>query len=72
METKTPNKLQNMEPEKLHNFITWLSGQVEHLSQAINEAHDDKNFGREAQFEGMRDAFMRCLNKLSREWSLSP
>ena len=56
-----------MNPEKLHDFVIWLNGQVEHLSSAINEAHDGKNFGREAQFEGMRDAFMRCLNKLTRE-----
>ena len=67
MKSGTPNKLQNMNPEKLHDFVSWLNGQVEHLSTAINDAHDDKNFGREAQFEGMRDAFMRCLNKLTRE-----
>lgn len=56
-----------MNPEKLHDFIIWLNGQVQHLSNAISEAHDGKNFGREAQFEGMRDAFMRCLNKLAKE-----
>ncbi|MBI4930112.1 MAG: hypothetical protein HY841_05065 [Bacteroidetes bacterium] len=67
MKSQTPNKQQTMNPEKLHDFVTWLNGQVEHLSSAINEAHDDSNFGREAQFEGMRDAFMRCLNKLTRE-----
>ena len=67
MKSEIPNKLQNMNPEKLHDFVTWLNGQVEHLSSAINDAHDDSNFGREAQFEGMRDAFMRCLNKLTKE-----
>ena len=67
MDSSTSNKLQGMNPEKLHDFVIWLNGQVEHLSSAINEAHDGKNFGREAQFEGMRDAFMRCLNKLTRE-----
>ena len=59
--------MQDIDPEKLNSFVTWLNGQVEHLSSAINEAQDGKNFGREAQFEGMRDAFMRCLNKLTRE-----
>ncbi len=67
MKSETPNKLQNMNPEKLHDFVTWLNGQVEHLTESINEAHDGSNFGREAQCEGMRDAFMRCLNKLTRE-----
>lgn len=56
-----------MNPEKLHDLVKWLNGQVEHLSMAINDAHECKNFGREAQFEGMRDAFMRCLNKLTKE-----
>jgi len=56
-----------MNPEKLHEFVFWLNSQVEHLTSAINEAHERKNPGREAQCEGMRDAFMRCLNKLTRE-----
>ena len=56
-----------MNTQKLNDFVSWLSGQVEHLSSAITEAQDSKNFGREAQFEGMRDAFMRCLNKLTQE-----
>lgn len=57
----------NMNPEQLRDFVSWLNNQVEHLTCAINDAHDGKNFGREAQYEGMRDAFMRCLNKLTRE-----
>lgn len=60
-------KNETMNPEKLHDFVNWLNNQVEHLTIAINEAHEEKNFGREAQFEGMRDAFMRCLNKLTKE-----
>ena len=67
MKPETPNKLKPMNPEKLHELVNWLNGQVEHLTGAINEAHDGKNFGREAQCEGMRDAFMRCLNKLTRD-----
>lgn len=67
MKTEMSTKLQHMNPEKLHEYVTWLNSQVEHLSIAINDAHDDSNFGREAQCEGMRDAFMRCLNKLTKE-----
>lgn len=67
MSSESQNKLPKMNPEKLHEFLNWLNTQVEHLSGAINEAHDGKNFGREAQCEGMRDAFMRCLNKLTKD-----
>ena len=56
-----------MTPEKLHEFLNWLSSQVEHLTSSINDAHENKNLRREAQYEGMRDAFMRCLNKLTKE-----
>jgi hypothetical protein len=56
-----------MTPEKLHDFVSWLSSQVEHLTSTINDAHEKLNPGREAQCEGMRDAFMRCLNKLTKE-----
>lgn len=56
-----------MTPEKLHDFVSWLSSQVEHLNSTINDAHEKQNLGREAQCEGMRDAFMRCLNKLTKE-----
>ena len=55
-----------MTPEKLHDFVSWLNSQVEHLTSTINEAHEHQNLGREAQCEGMRDAFMRCLNKLTK------
>ena len=68
MESKNhPKNIYKMNPEKLHEFVIWLNSQVEHLTGAIHEAHDGRNFGREAQYEGMRDAFMRCLNKLTRD-----
>ena len=37
---------------------------IQPLNEVINEAHRTSNHGRETQYEGMRDAFMRCLNKL--------
>lgn len=67
VKNQQPNNNHAMTPEKLHDYVIWLNSQVEHLTAAINEAHDGKNFGREAQFEGMRDAFMRCLNKLVKD-----
>lgn len=67
MSIQKPNIDRTMTPQKLHDYVIWLNNQVEHLTAAINEAHESKNLGREAQFEGMRDAFMRCLNKLVKE-----
>jgi hypothetical protein len=65
MSTEQNNNLDhNMNPEALHDFVNWLNGQLVHLTTAINEAHEERNFGREAQYQGMRDAFVRCLNKL--------
>ncbi len=54
-----------MDTQKLHELMCWLQSQIEHASRSLTESHDLHNFGREAQLEGMRDAFMRCLNKLS-------
>lgn len=57
--------------EKVDELIHWIKGQLEHLSEAINTAQQNRNYGREAQCEGMRDAFIRCLNKLNsqKNWS---
>ncbi|MCW3070696.1 MAG: hypothetical protein JWO44_586 [Bacteroidetes bacterium] len=46
-------------------MVQWLNQQIAHINHAINEAHNECNYGRESQYEGMRDAFMRCLNKLN-------
>jgi len=54
-----------MKPEQLQEVVHWLNQQIVHLNEAINEAHKTNNLGREVQYEGMRDAFMRCLNKLT-------
>jgi hypothetical protein len=54
-----------MKPEQLQEMVQWLNQQIAHINTAINEAHKECNYGRESQYEGMRDAFMRCLNKLN-------
>jgi hypothetical protein len=56
-----------MNNEQLQELINWLSKQIVHTNNAITEANQSHNFGREAQFEGMRDAFVRCLKKVSTE-----
>ncbi len=53
-----------MSSEQIQEVVGWLNSQISHVNTAINEAHAAKNPGRESQYEGMRDAFIRCLNKL--------
>ncbi|MDQ3192246.1 MAG: hypothetical protein M3Q58_11700 [Bacteroidota bacterium] len=70
---KTPVKVNSdvnekhklMSNEQLQDLVRWLTQQIDHTNKAINEANQSHNFGREAQYEGMRDAFIRCRNKLS-------
>jgi hypothetical protein len=54
-----------MNNEQLQELIRWLNNQIVHTNKVINESHDTVNVGREAQYEGMRDAFLRCLKKLN-------
>jgi len=54
-----------MNTEQIQQMVQWLNQQIVHSNESINEAHHTNNYGRESQFEGMRDAFMRCLNKLN-------
>lgn len=53
-----------MNKEQLEQMIKWLNQQITHSNDCIHEAHQEHNYGRETQYEGMRDAFARCLNKL--------
>jgi hypothetical protein len=53
-----------MNSEQLQEVVQWLNQQILHVNEGIIEAHQTNNFGRETQYEGMRDAFVRCLNKL--------
>jgi hypothetical protein len=54
-----------MNNEQLHELVKWLNMQIEHANKSIVDANKAHNFGREAQLEGMRDAFVRCLNMLN-------
>ena len=54
-----------MSSEQIQTIIRWLNDQINLTNSRISEAHRTNNFGKETQFEGMRDAFMRCLNKLN-------
>jgi len=54
-----------MNTEQLHEMVSWLQMQIEHSKEVINDARSNFNFGREAQYEGMREAYMQCLNMLT-------
>ncbi len=54
-----------MNKEQLQQMIKWLDQQIMYSNESIREAHQEHNYGRETQCEGMRDAFARCLNQLS-------
>lgn len=54
-----------MEKEQLQSLIRWLNDQIKNTNTIISEAHTTNNIGRGAQYEGMRDAFVRCLNRIS-------
>lgn len=54
-----------MSNDQLQTLIRWLTEQINQANCIISEAHMPNNFGKETQYEGMRDAFMRCLNKLN-------
>ena len=55
-----------MNPDQLKQMMQWLNQQITHLNESIIEAHQTNNCGRETQYEGMRDAFMNCLNKITK------
>ncbi|MCC7303626.1 MAG: hypothetical protein IT233_13380 [Bacteroidia bacterium] len=42
--------------------LKWLQAQIQHANSVIKESQQELNFGREAQYEGMREAYMQVLN----------
>ena len=54
-----------MNKDQVQALISWLNEQIKLTNATISEAHHKNNIERETQLEGMRDAFMRCLNKLN-------
>ncbi len=53
-----------MKPEQLQEMVHWLNQQIAHINESMKVARTENNWGRESQYEGMRDAFIRCLKKL--------
>ncbi len=63
VETLTPTP-QAMDQQKLQQLIRWLNEQINTANVTINEAQRTQNYGRLVIYEGMRDAYVRCLSKL--------
>jgi len=54
-----------MKQEHIQDLISWLQRQVEFSSEIINQARETQNYGKETQYEGMREAYLKCIKKLS-------
>ena len=57
-------KIPAMEQKKLQELINWLNLQINYTSNVISDNEKTRNIGRKIQYEGMRDAFIDCLNAL--------
>lgn len=58
-------KTNTMNPERVREMLHWLQMQIDHSKEVIRKSHDEKNFGREAQYEGMHEAYMQCMSQLN-------
>lgn len=54
-----------MNPEQLQQLQKWLNEQIRLSQSTIAESKQSLNYGREAQYEGMKQAFEQCLGKLA-------
>jgi hypothetical protein len=54
-----------MKNEQLRETLRWLQMQIDHASDVIKESRVNQNFGREAQYEGMREAYTQVLKWIS-------
>jgi hypothetical protein len=54
-----------MDNQKLQQIIRWLNDQINTANVTINEAQRNQNYGRLVIYEGMRDAYVKCLSELN-------
>ena len=50
--------------DKTTSIIGWLQDQVRCINQAIADLEKSHNYGKACMCEGMRDAYIKCLDKL--------
>lgn len=58
-----------MNTEQLHELLNWMNNQLNHINRVINESHEKNNYGREALFEGKRDAYLELMRKINHQAS---
>ena len=46
------------------DIISWLQEQVRAINQVINDLEQKHNYGKATMCEGMREAYMKCIEKL--------
>ncbi|MGP8217743.1 MAG: hypothetical protein ACLQQ4_19390 [Bacteroidia bacterium] len=50
--------------DKTIDVLGWLQDQVRYINQVIEDLKKGHNYGKAAMCEGMRDAYMKCIEKL--------
>ena len=45
-------------------MVVWLTEQVKTITAAISDLEKNHNYGKATLCEGMREAYMKCLQKL--------
>jgi hypothetical protein len=48
----------------MKEMIDWFNRETEQLTKDIRRYNDTCDYYRAAQAEGMRDSYLRCINKL--------
>lgn len=54
-----------MDQEQLQQLLSWLNEQIRQSKRVMSEAQQTHNYGREAMYEGMKEAYERCLGHIS-------
>ncbi len=53
-----------MYKKQLDELNKWLDLKLEFVNTIIKEAKTSKNYGKETQYQGMKDAYIECINQL--------
>lgn len=56
-----------MSLEQLQVLVKWLEHQISYLESSIENAQETNNHGRKLQHQGMKEAFVKCLNQLNKQ-----
>lgn len=54
-----------MDQEQLQQLLSWLNEQIRQSNRVVSDARQSHNYGREAMYEGMKEAYERCLGRIS-------